>query len=96
MRKHTLGPWQVKPLEKNKIITVYIQACNDRAEWIARMEWTNEADTAYANAHLIAASPELLAFSKVVRDACTYQSDLNTLRAELKILAQKLIDTAEK
>lgn len=57
MTKHTKGPWQVKFWKAANYVTLHIQACNEKAEWIARIENREESE---ANAALISAAPEML------------------------------------
>lgn len=63
MRTHTEGPWRAYPYPAEIVIARDVKSVWDRSRYVANITWEdvgeglNEEDK--ANAHLIAASPEL-------------------------------------
>lgn len=77
--KHTPGPWKQHFVQNSHVMAVY--ATSDQMEFIADIGTPFGPDgdaKAEANARLIAAAPELLAFAQMVAEGGYDMADLMT------------------
>ncbi len=72
MSKHTLGPWVYEPE------TFTIRTANDDSYWLASIDGTIEGEEGLANAHLIAAAPDMLEALELALTACLRNEDCET------------------
>ena len=71
MSKHTLGPWTVRLASHSG--SYYVEAPSPTAaKWLVSEVSGRGRQTNLANAHLIAAAPDLYAVAKEMREACAY------------------------
>jgi len=77
--KHTLGPWKVRKTNDG----IYLIESEERYPIVGEYGWYGNKNTITANAHLIAAAPELL-------EAC------KDLAHQLAILNKKFLNKNDK
>jgi hypothetical protein len=88
MQKHTPGPWEVDPEKKYRVLK-YGSLCVVNSLAVAGLREGAAIEEAYANAALIAAAPDLLAFVR-----CVAAGNYGTLQ-EMEAAAARLVAKAE-
>jgi hypothetical protein len=104
MSKHTPGPWRVQPYTWQRGNVSVFAPKFGRAPYGACVAHTpcsdgvGGADGALANAHLIAAAPDLLEALRSIADCCDEEHaarDYSSRQAEIRGIARAAIAKAE-